>query len=200
MKIRFFKSPSELRAWFKANHEKRRELWIGFHKIGSGKPTVSYSEAVEQALCFGWIDGVKKSVDANSYTHRFSPRKPRSKWSAVNLERARKLVASGTMEAAGLQALQGAKAASRAYSYEQRDSARLSETDERQFRRSEKAWQFFQNQAPWYRRTASWWVISAKKEETRQKRLAGLIAHSLEQETIPPLTRKPAVQKRNPNR
>jgi uncharacterized protein YdeI (YjbR/CyaY-like superfamily) len=200
MKVRFFKSPSELRAWFKANHDKQRELWIGFHKIASGKPSVTYSEAVEQALCFGWIDGVKKSVDATSYTHRFSPRKATSKWSVINLERARKLAATGSMDPAGLKALERANVASRAYSYEQRNAARLNEAEERQFRESNRAWEFFQAQAPWYRRTASWWVISAKKEETRQKRLVSLIAHSLAQETIPPLTRKPRVRKRNPNR
>jgi len=197
MKITFFKSPSALRAWLRANHAARTELWIGFHKIGSGKPGVTYSEAVEQALCFGWIDGVKKSVNATAYTHRFTPRKPRSKWSAINLERARKLIATGNMEAAGLKALEGADTTSRAYSYEQRKSAKLSAVQEYQFQARRKAWEFFHAQAPWYQRTATWWIVSAKKEETRKKRLAKLIAHSLAGETIPPLTRKPANRKRN---
>jgi len=197
MKVTFFQSSSALRIWLKTNHLKCTELWIGVHKIASGKPGVTYSEAVEQALCFGWIDGVKKSVDANSYTHRFTPRKPNSKWSAVNLERARKLVAAGSMEAAGLKAFEGAEVSSRSYSYEQRNSANLSAAQERQFRASNKAWEFFQAQPPWYRRTASWWVISAKKEETRQKRLTRLIAHSFAGQTIPPLTRESTVRKRN---
>jgi uncharacterized protein YdeI (YjbR/CyaY-like superfamily) len=196
-KVRFFKFPSILRAWLKAHHGKCTELWIGFHKISSGKPSVTYSEAVEQALCFGWIDGVKKSIDANSYTQRFTPRKPKSKWSAVNIERARRLLATGAMETAGRKAFDGANVASRSYSYEQRNSAKLSAAQQRQFRARRQAWAFFQAQPPWYRRTASWWVISAKKEETRQKRLAVLIAHSLAAETIPPLTRKPALPKRN---
>lgn len=152
---------------------------------------MTYSEAVEQALCFGWIDGIKKTVDANSYTHRFTPRKPKSKWSALNLERARRLLADGNMEAAGRKAFEGANVASRSYSYEQRNSATLSAAQQGQFRASKKAWQFFLAQAPWYRRTSVWWIISAKKEETRQKRLSRLIAHSLAGETIPPLTRKP---------
>jgi uncharacterized protein YdeI (YjbR/CyaY-like superfamily) len=197
MKVEFFQSSSALRDWLKANHDKCTELWIGFHKIASGKPSVTYATAVEQALCFGWIDGVKKSVDSYSYTHRFTPRKPKSKWSAVNLERAHKLLAQGSMEAAGLKAFQNADVASRAYSYEQRDAAKLSAADERQFHARKKAWQFFQAQAPWYRRTATWWVISAKKEETRKTRLASLIAHSLIGKTIPPLTRKSAVRKTN---
>lgn len=197
MKVRFFKSSSALRSWLKTHHGNCTELWIGFHKISSGRTSVTYSEAVEQALCFGWIDGVKKSVDANSYTHRFTPRKPRSKWSAINIERARKLLATGAMETAGRKAFEGADVGSRSYSYEQRNSATLSAAQQRQFRARKKAWEFFQAQPPGYRRTATWWVISAKKEETRQKRLATLIAHSLAAETIPPLTRKGTLPKRN---
>jgi uncharacterized protein YdeI (YjbR/CyaY-like superfamily) len=197
MNLRFFESPTALRAWLKANHRKQTELWIGIHKIGSGKPSVTYSEAVEQALCFGWIDGVKKSVDADSYTHRFSPRRAKSKWSAINLERARNLVTSGRMRLAGLKAFEAAEPTSRSYSYEQRNAAKLSPVDERQFRGRPKAWQFFQAQPPGYRRTATWWVISAKKQGTRQRRLDQLIAHSQAAEKIPLLTRKPLVQKRN---
>jgi uncharacterized protein YdeI (YjbR/CyaY-like superfamily) len=195
MKVKYFKSPTALRGWLEANHDRCTELWVGFYKIASGKPSVTYAEAVEQALCFGWIDGVKKSVDANSYTHRFTPRKPNSKWSALNLERARKLKAAGSMEAAGLKAFEAADVVTRSYSYEQRNSAKLNLAEEGKFRACQKAWDFFQAQAPWYRRTASWWVISAKKEETREKRLARLIAHSLAGEAVPPLNRKPAMRK-----
>jgi uncharacterized protein YdeI (YjbR/CyaY-like superfamily) len=195
MKVKYFRSAPALRAWLKGNHERCAELWVGFYKLGSGKSSATYAEAVEQALCFGWIDGVKKSVDADSYTHRFTPRKPNSKWSAVNLQRARRLKAAGSMEAAGLKAFEAADLGSRSYSYEQRDSAKLTAEQERQFRGHPKAWEFFQSQAPWYRRTATWWVISAKKEETRQKRLASLVKHSLASATIPPLTRKSAPRK-----
>jgi uncharacterized protein YdeI (YjbR/CyaY-like superfamily) len=197
MKVTFFESASALRGWFETNHGSCSELWIGFHRIGSRKPTVTYEEAVEQALCFGWIDGIKKSVNAHSYTHRFTPRKPTSRWSAINQERVRRLIAAGSMEATGLRAFQNADVSSRSYSYEQRTSAQLSRAQQNRFRTNKRAWAFFQSQPPWYRRTASWWVVSAKKEETREKRLSALIAHSLAEKTIPPLTRKKSVRKRN---
>jgi uncharacterized protein YdeI (YjbR/CyaY-like superfamily) len=191
MKVNFFNSSSAFRIWLKSNHDKCSELWIGFYKVASGKHGLTYSDAVDQALCFGWIDGLKKTVDADSYSHRFSPRKPNSKWSAINLQRAKRLLAAGNMEAAGLKALEAADAKSRAYSCEQRNSAKLSPGQERQFRACTEAWKFFQAQPSWYRRTASWWVISAKREETTQRRLSSLIAYSLKGKTIPPLTRNP---------
>jgi uncharacterized protein YdeI (YjbR/CyaY-like superfamily) len=190
MKVVFFKSAADLRAWMESNHEVSTELHIGFYKKQSGKPSVTYSESVDEALCFGWIDGVRNSIDADAYTVRFTPRKPKSKWSAVNIERVRKLKDAGRMRTAGLNASAGAAEQSRAYSYEQRNAARFDAADERQFRARKQAWDFFQTQPPWYRRTATWWVISAKKEETRQKRLAQLIADSRRGQTIAPLTRK----------
>jgi uncharacterized protein YdeI (YjbR/CyaY-like superfamily) len=196
MNVVFFTSAAALRAWMESNHEVSTELHIGFYKKQSGKPGVTYSESVDEALCFGWIDGVRNSIDAASYTVRFTPRKARSKWSAVNIERVRKLNDAGRMKTAGLDAFAGAPEQSRAYSYEQRNAARFDATAERQFRSKKLAWQFFQTQPPWYRRTATWWVISAKKEETRQKRLAQLIADSGRGRTIAPLTRKSAVPKR----
>lgn len=191
MKVTFFKSVSEFRTWLKENHSNHTELWVGFRKKASGKPSVSYPEAVEEALCFGWIDGLKKRVDADSYTHRFTPRRPKSQWSAVNIARARKLIAGRRMSRAGLMAFEGVEDTSRTYSYEQRNAAELSAVEKRQFHGHTAAWEFFQSQAPWYRRTATWWVISAKREETRRRRLNQLIADSAAARTILPLTRKP---------
>jgi len=145
---------------------------------------------VDGALCFGWIDGIRKSIDSTSYMIRFTPRKPRSVWSAVNVKRATELSASGLMHAAGIAAFQKRDGKrSEIYSYEQRKTARLPAAYEKQFRANKIAWEFFQAQAPWYRRTCSWWVISAKKEETRLKRLAALIKDSAHQRTIPALIR-----------
>ena len=163
---------------------------VGFHKKSSGNPSVTYPKAVDEALCFGWIDGVRKSVNTDSYRVRFTPRKPKSQWSAVNIRRARQLVDSGRMQAAGLKAFEGAAAQSRAYSYEQRSAAQFSGAEDREFRANQKAWAFFQAQPPWYRRISTFWVISAKQEETRQRRLATLIADSGQGKTIAPLTRK----------
>jgi uncharacterized protein YdeI (YjbR/CyaY-like superfamily) len=196
MHPKFFKSSSDFRNWLQARHKKDRELWVGFYKKDSGKPSLTYSEAVDESLCYGWIDGVRKSIDADAYKIRFTPRKQRSKWSAVNIRRVRQLVDSGRMCPAGWKAFQGAEDHSRAYSYEQRDTAKLPATDERKFRANTKAWAFFKIQPPWYRRTSTFWVISAKREETQQKRLAILIADSARKKTIAPLTRKPAVPKR----
>jgi uncharacterized protein YdeI (YjbR/CyaY-like superfamily) len=163
---------------------KTNELWIGFYKKLSGKPSLTYSDAVEEALCFGWIDGLRKSLDASAYTIRFTPRKPKSKWSAVNIKRMQSLIEAQRLHAAGLKAFEGARDQQRAYSYEQRNDAKLDRTGERQFRANENAWLFFQAQAPWYRRTATFWVISAKKEETRRSRLTRLIDCSDRGQTI----------------
>ena len=190
MKPAFFASPQNFRAWLDKHHQDTSELWVGFHKKASGKPSITWPEAVDQALCFGWIDGIRKSVDETSYTIRFTPRKARSTWSAINLKRVRALKKSGHMHPAGLKAFKLLKSEKSAiYSYEQRQSAQLEAAREKQFRANKKAWDFFQAQAPWYRRTAAFWVVSAKKEETRWKRLQKLIEDSAEQRTIPPLTR-----------
>jgi uncharacterized protein YdeI (YjbR/CyaY-like superfamily) len=185
----FFATPSEFRAWLAEHHNKATELLVGFHKKGSGKPSITWPEAVDQALCFGWIDGVRRSYDETSYTIRFTPRKPRSTWSAVNIKRANELTTLGLMHPAGLRAFEArAEERSAIYAYE-RMNARFPEEYERQFRTNQVAWDFFQAQAPSYQKTATWWVISAKKEETRRKRLAALIADSEHHRTIQPLTR-----------
>jgi uncharacterized protein YdeI (YjbR/CyaY-like superfamily) len=175
MKITFFQSASDFREWLTSNHDKVHELWVGFYKKKSGAVGISYQEAVDEALCFGWIDGLKKAVDDVSYTHRFTPRKPKSFWSAVNIRRVVELKALRRMVAPGLKAFAGRdERTAMQYSYE-RSTCELTGNYKEQFRRNAKAWQFFQAQPPGYRRTASWWVISAKQEETRGRRLAKLI-------------------------
>ncbi len=163
---------------------------MGFHKKNSALPSITWPEAVDAALCFGWIDGIRKSLNEASYTIRFTPRKADSTWSAVNIKRVQELTRLGLMQPSGLQAFQQRKEEnSRKYSYEQRRNAQLDAASEQRFRANKKAWDFFQRQAPWYRRTATFWVMSAKKEETRRKRMARLMQDSAQARTIPPLTR-----------
>jgi uncharacterized protein YdeI (YjbR/CyaY-like superfamily) len=186
----FFAAPTEFRAWLERHHADESELLVGFHRKGSGKPSITWPEAVDQALCFGWIDGVRRRIDDERYSIRFTPRKPRSTWSAVNIERARELRAQGLMRRPGLRAFEArSDDRSAIYGYEQRKAARLGPANERRFRADRAAWAFFQAQPPSYRRTATWWVISAKKEETRQRRLDRLIDDSARGRWVPPLTR-----------
>lgn len=177
----FFATPAEWRAWLEANHASETELLVGFHKKGTGMPSITWPESVDEALCFGWIDGVRRSLGAESYTIRFTPRKARSVWSNVNIRRAGELIAEGRMTPAGLRAFE-ARTGERSgvYSFEQEDQAKvvLSPEMEARFRADAVAWEYFQSRPPWYRRTATWWVISAKREETREKRIATLIADS----------------------
>jgi len=188
----FFPSPAAWRAWLEKHHAEATELWVGLYKRESGRPSITWPEAVDGALCFGWIDGIRKSIDEISYKIRFTPRKSRSAWSAVNVKRATELSTLGLMHSAGLAALQKHNGKrSEIYSYEQRRKAKLPPAYEKEFRSRPDAWKFFGAQAPWYQRTASLWVISAKKEETRLKRLAALIEDSAHHRTIPPLTRQP---------
>jgi len=188
----FFSSPKAFRAWLQKHHAEEHELWVGFHKKNSGRLSISWPEAVDAALCFGWIDGVRKSLDVDGYVIRFTPRKPRSTWSAVNIKRVAELTKLGLMQPAGLEPF-GKRSDDRSaiYSYEQRKTAKLSGAYEKQFRARKKAWHFFQAQAPWYRRVAAFWVVSAKKEETRLKRLATLIEDSERGQRVGPL-RRPA--------
>jgi uncharacterized protein YdeI (YjbR/CyaY-like superfamily) len=186
----FFAKPSEFLEWLEKNHDKTSEIWVGFHKRNSGKPSITWPESVDVALCFGWIDGVRKSVSETSYAIRFTRRTVRSVWSAVNINRAEELIQLGRMQPAGLKAFkQRSDERSAIYSYEQRQSPKLSGDFEKLFRVNRKAWNFFQAQAPWYRRVAAFWVLTAKREETRLKRLAMLIDDSENERTIPPLTR-----------
>jgi uncharacterized protein YdeI (YjbR/CyaY-like superfamily) len=186
----FFASPGEWRAWLEKHHADTREFWVGFYKRDSGRPSITWPESVDGALCFGWIDGVRKSIDAISYKIRFTPRKPRSVWSAINIKRVAELRNMGLMHAAGLMAFQKRDDdRSAIYAYEQRKTAKLPPRFEKKFQEHAEAWEFFQSQPPWYRRTTTYWVISAKKEETRAKRLAILIDCSARKRNIPGLDR-----------
>jgi len=175
MKPTFFKSPSDFRKWLEKNHATRRELLVGYYKKASGKPSMTWAESVDQALCFGWIDGLRKSFDDISYTIRFTPRKPHSVWSAINIKRAQDLASQGLIRPAGLKAFEARQEnRSGIYSYEQR-TASLPEPYDGILKKNRAAWTFFQVQPPGYRKLASWWVVSAKKEETRLRRLGELV-------------------------
>jgi uncharacterized protein YdeI (YjbR/CyaY-like superfamily) len=175
-KLKFFAMQTEWRAWLEENHARVEELWVGFHKKDSGKASITWPESVDEALCFGWIDGLRKSVNETSYMIRFTPRRERSTWSAVNIKRVAELKRMERMHAAGLKAFERRHDEKSAiYSYEQRKTARLDAADERRFRANARAWKFFEAQPPGYQRIVSWWVISAKKEGTRKKRLEMLM-------------------------
>jgi uncharacterized protein YdeI (YjbR/CyaY-like superfamily) len=168
---RFFATPADFRIWLEVHHQTRPELWVGFYTKGSGKPSITWPESVDEALCFGWIDGIRKSLDSLSYIIRFSPRQKKSVWSEINIKRVGVLLAEGRMEAAGLKAFQARREnRSGIYSYEQR-RAQLPQPYQEGLQKDKAAWSFFQSQPLSYRKQVSWWVISAKKEETRQKRL-----------------------------
>jgi uncharacterized protein YdeI (YjbR/CyaY-like superfamily) len=172
----YFATPADFRAWLEEHHASASELLVGFHRKGSGHPSITWPESVDEALCFGWIDGIRRSVDAERYSIRFTPRKARSTWSAVNIGRAEALVAEGRMRPAGLRAYEArTEANSGIYAYEQRGAATFTPEAEAEFRAAPGAWEFFQSQPAWYRRTATWFVVSAKREETRRRRLARLI-------------------------
>jgi len=191
MKPTFFATGAELRAWLEDNHATATELLVGFYKRGSRRPSITWPELVDEELCFGWIDGVRKGIDEVSYANRITPRKPRSTWSAINIARAKELIRLGRMRPAGRKAFERrTDERSAIYSYEQRTKARFSPEADRSFRANKKAWAFFQAQAPSYRRAATWWVISAKRAETRKKRLATLIRDSQDGRSIRPLSRR----------
>jgi uncharacterized protein YdeI (YjbR/CyaY-like superfamily) len=190
MEPTFFATPADFRAWLERHHESDSELIVGFHKRGSGRPSITWPEAVDQALCFGWIDGVRRRIDDTSYSIRFTPRKARSTWSAVNITRMKELVEEGLVAPAGMAAFERrADDRSAIYSYEQRKAAKLEPDQERRLRADERAWAFFRAQPPSYRRAAIHWVTSAKRPETRDRRLAQLIECSAAGRTVPPLTR-----------
>ena len=190
MKPTFFPTPGEFRAWLARHHDSARELVVGFHKKDSGKPSITWPESVDEALCYGWIDGVRRRIDDASYSIRFTPRKARSNWSAVNVARVAELTKAGRMQPAGLAAF-AARVPERTgiYAYEQRGSAAFDAAQERAFRANRKAWAFWEAQPPGYRKLATWFVVSAKKDETRQKRLARLIEDSAHGRRITELAR-----------
>jgi uncharacterized protein YdeI (YjbR/CyaY-like superfamily) len=175
---KFFKTPGSFHKWLAANHAKSKELWVGFYKKDSGKASITWPESVDEALCFGWIDGIRKSIDEDSYKIRFTPRKPTSVWSAVNIRNVAKLIKEDRMQSAGMKAFEARKEnRSGIYAYEQR-SPELVEPYLGRLKRNKAAWNFFQAQPPSYRKVMNWWVVSAKREETRLKRLEQLIEES----------------------
>ena len=185
MKPTFFPTPAAFRVWLEEHHAQAGVLLVGFHKVGSGKPSITWPESVDEALCFGWIDGVRKSLDDGRYTIRFTPRKPNSVWSSVNIKRAQALIERGLMRPAGLKAFEAHREnKSGIYSYEQR-SVDLPEPYRGVLKTNTAAWRFIESQPPSYRKVVCWWIISAKKEETRLKRLEKLMAHSAKGERIP---------------
>jgi uncharacterized protein YdeI (YjbR/CyaY-like superfamily) len=184
----YFPTEADFRRWLEANHATAPELLVGFWKKGSGKPSVDWPQARDQALCFGWIDGIRKRVDDERYTIRFTPRTPSSRWSRVNVARVAELTEAGLMHPAGLRAFE-ARTAEGTYSYEQRETAAFDPERERRLRANAAAAAFFDAQPPGYRRTATHWVMSAKREETRDRRLGQLIEDSAAARRIAPLAR-----------
>jgi uncharacterized protein YdeI (YjbR/CyaY-like superfamily) len=184
----FFATRAEFRSWLERHHADRRELLVGFHKKGTGRPSITWPESVDEALCFGWIDGVRRSIGDEAYTIRFTPRQARSSWSAVNVRRAGELIEEGRMTPAGLAAFE-ARGDDRTaiYSYEQRHAATLDDEQERRFRAAAEAWEWFQARPPSYRRAAIHWVTSAKRPETRERRLQTLIEDCAAGRNVKPL-------------
>jgi uncharacterized protein YdeI (YjbR/CyaY-like superfamily) len=189
MRPKFFATSADFRRWLETNHDKAEELYVGFYKKASGKPSITWSEAVDQALCFGWIDGVRKSIDESSYMNRFTPRRPHSTWSAVNVAKVRDLTRRGLMHPAGMAAFEKRSDDRTAtYSFEQREAAKFDKELERRFRANKDAWTWFQTQPPGYKKTATHWVMSAKRQETRDRRLTILIDDSADGRRIAQLT------------
>lgn len=185
----FFESTEELREWLLAHGDSETELWVGFHRKATGRPSLSWPQVVDQALCFGWIDGIRKSIDAGSFTNRLTPRKKGSTWRSVNIKRFGELKGEGLVQPTGLRAFEARDPSkSEIYSYEQRD-ATLDADSEARLRANQEAWAFFHAQPPSYRKPAIWWVISAKKDETRRRRLETLIDDSAAGRRIGPLRR-----------
>jgi uncharacterized protein YdeI (YjbR/CyaY-like superfamily) len=174
----FFSKQSDFRKWLHKNHEKETELIVGFYKVGSGKASMTWSQSVDEALCFGWIDGVRKSIDKDSYQIRFTKRKPTSIWSAINIKKVEELTAQGLMKASGLASFEKRKESkSKIYSYE-KDEAKFTPDFKKKFQANKKAWYYFQSLSAGYKKVSAHWVMSAKQETTRLKRLNQLISDS----------------------
>ena len=184
----FFKTPNHLRSWLSDHHASETELLVGYYKVGSGLPSMNWSESVDEALCFGWIDGVRSKIDGTSYANRFTPRRKGSIWSLVNVAKVEALIASGRMQAAGMTAYE-ARNYSRTgvYAFEQVQPAVLADSEIHDFKRNQAAWHYFEIAAPSYQRSMIHWIVSAKKAETRARRLARLVQACEERRRIPRL-------------
>lgn len=187
----FFRTPKAFRAWLEANHDRTPELLVGFYRKDSGRESITWPESVDEALCFGWIDGVRRSLDEHSYSIRFSPRRPRSIWSNVNVAKVEALIRDGRMMPAGLAAYAlRDPVRSGIYSFE-KEAAAFDAEALRAFKRSKAGWAFFQAQPAGYQKLVTHYVMSAKRPETRAKRLAWIISHSAREERIPQYTSAP---------
>ena len=187
MKPVYFPTPDKFRQWLEKHHGQSDELWVGYYKKSSGKPSITWPESVDEALCYGWIDGIRKSIDEEKYMIRFTPRKPKSNWSNVNVKRVKELIKLGRMQPPGLTAYQKKDPKKTGiYSFEQ-ESSGLPATYENTFRKNKNAWKFFEAQIPSYRKPCIRWVLSAKQEATRIKRLQTLIEDSARGEFIAPM-------------
>jgi uncharacterized protein YdeI (YjbR/CyaY-like superfamily) len=183
--VTFFATTADLRAWFEANHETATELWLGYHLKRSGRPSVTWQEVVDQELCFGWIDSVRYSLGDGMSAQRITPRRRGSVWSAINIRRFGELEGLGLVHARGRAAFEKRdEARSRIYAYENRFRG-FDAAIETEFRKHKRAWAFFEAQPPSYRKTAAFWVVSAKRDETRRRRLEKLIEHSRKGERLP---------------
>jgi len=184
MGITFFATQAKFRKWLEKHHQTETELIVGFYKVDSGKPSMTWSQSVDQALCYGWIDGIRKSIDEVSYCIRFTPRKPTSIWSAINIRKVETLQKAGLMTADGQKAFELRSAdKSGIYSHE-KDHAKLTPAFEKQFKKDKKAWTFFQVQAPSYKKVMIHWIMSAKQEKTRLSRLEKAISISGQQKRM----------------
>lgn len=184
---RFFPTPPDLRAWFEEHHDTAAELWVGYYKKATGLPSITWPESVDEALCFGWIDGIRKSVDEESYKIRFTPRRKGSHWSARNLGRMKHLIEAALVTGAGLAAYRARDPRNeKRAAYEQGEVGLPSEY-ERQLRAVPEAWRYWEEERPWYRKQVTWWVVSAKREETRLRRLAVLIESCTRGDVVPPM-------------
>ncbi|HEX6925169.1 MAG TPA: YdeI/OmpD-associated family protein [Longimicrobiaceae bacterium] len=178
MQPTFFPTPDDFRRWLAQHHDSARELWVGFYKKGSGRPSITWPESIDEALCFGWIDGVRRSLDEESYVIRFTPRRQGGRWSAINTRRAEELIRGGRMQPAGLRAFEARDPEKPSGGLRGRNPPELTPEHEARFRANPEAWSHFEAQPPGYRRLVIGWVIGAKQEATRIRRLETLIQHS----------------------
>jgi len=196
MNPKFFRKPSDLRAWFEKYHGTKKELLVGYYKTATGKPSVTWSQSVDEALCFGWIDGVRRSLGEESYCIRFTPRKANSIWSRVNIAKVKALIKQGHMRPAGVAAYDKRdEKRSEVYSFEQKVPAQLNAKFLQEFKRNKTAWKLFDEMTPSYRKAAIHWVMSAKQDATQLRRLAMLIKESGAGNRVPPLRWQPAKKK-----
>lgn len=186
MDVLFFATPEAFRAWLDANHDRSTEQWVGYYKKATKLPSITWPESVDQALCYGWIDGIRKSIDEKSYKVRFTPRKPKSHWSDVNIKKVEELTKAGLMRPAGIEAYsRRTEENSRKASFEQTEVI-LDKAYEQQLKANKVAWTYFNGSTPSYKKQTIWWIMSAKKEETRLRRLHILIESSEKGDVIPP--------------